>query len=109
MTRVILFGFFPYSFSKTKDFLPAFINVQAFYVHLPILDLNKKKYVNEAVSFKLLHNEINKHIHQITLGMLENKNNYGFFIEILTHNLKIKTSVYVPIALPLMYLVVLTT
>lgn len=27
---------------KTKDFLPAFINVQAFYVHLPILDLNKK-------------------------------------------------------------------
>lgn len=41
-TRVILFGFFPYSFSKTKDFLPAFINVQAFYVHLPILDLNKK-------------------------------------------------------------------
>lgn len=64
----------PYSFSKTKDFLPAFINVQAFYVHLPILDLNKKKYVNEAVSFKLLHNEINKHIHQIILGMLENKN-----------------------------------
>lgn len=35
-------GFFPYSFSKTKDFLPAFINVQAFYVHLPILDLNQK-------------------------------------------------------------------
>lgn len=72
-TRVILSGFSS-SFTKTKDFLPAFINVQAFYVHLPILDLNKKKYVNEAVSFKVLHNEINKHIHQITLGMLENKN-----------------------------------
>lgn len=27
---------------KRKIFLPAFINVQAFYVHLPILDLNKK-------------------------------------------------------------------
>lgn len=37
-------GFFPLVILslKRKIFLPAFINVQAFYVHLPILDLNKK-------------------------------------------------------------------
>lgn len=71
--------------------MPAFINVRAFYVHLPILDLKKKKtYVNEAVSFKLLHNGINKHIHQITLGMLENKNNYTRFYQIFDDKLKIK-------------------
>lgn len=70
--------------------MPAFINVRAFYVHLPILDLKKKPYVNEAVSFKLLHNEINKHIHQITLGMLENKNNYTRFYQTFDDKLKIK-------------------